>query len=385
MSTDSLDDRRPGDLLPVECFWRDHQVWLEGCGYMLRDRYKPGWIPSWRKGEEVDDTDWMNAFDGRPSARPVLDAVRIRDNTDVALKLLKKSTHVKEVDGEVVGEFVELEIGLFFSSDPLAKDPRNHCVPILEVIQVPDDDDSTIIVMPFLRPYSDPRFDTFGEAIDCFGQIFEGLKFMHDHNVAHRDCTHNNIMMDPATMFPDGYHPTKIKRKRDWSGKAKFYTRTQRPPKYYLTDFGISRKYTTRDPPPLERPIEGGGGNGLVPEFETGEPCDPFPTDVFYLGNMIRMRWLEGRKPSEKLLGFEFMRSLVNDMVAQDPAQRPTMDEVVVRFAAIRSSLSWWKLRSRIAKQSDFPLFRSFNHWFRRIGYILRRTPAIPCYRDSLP
>jgi hypothetical protein len=30
-----------------ETWWRDHQEWLEGHGYMLRPRYRPGWTPSW--------------------------------------------------------------------------------------------------------------------------------------------------------------------------------------------------------------------------------------------------------------------------------------------------------------------------------------------------
>ena len=35
-------------LMPHEVFWRDHQAWLQQCGYMLRPRYKPNWVPSWR-------------------------------------------------------------------------------------------------------------------------------------------------------------------------------------------------------------------------------------------------------------------------------------------------------------------------------------------------
>ena len=34
-------------LRPAEEFWRDHQKWLQDCGYMLRPRYLPGWQPSW--------------------------------------------------------------------------------------------------------------------------------------------------------------------------------------------------------------------------------------------------------------------------------------------------------------------------------------------------
>lgn len=32
-----------------EVFWRDHQQYLESKGYMLRPRYRPGWVPSWTK------------------------------------------------------------------------------------------------------------------------------------------------------------------------------------------------------------------------------------------------------------------------------------------------------------------------------------------------
>lgn len=35
-------------LLSTEIFWRDHQVWLADRGYMLRPRYMPGWVPSWK-------------------------------------------------------------------------------------------------------------------------------------------------------------------------------------------------------------------------------------------------------------------------------------------------------------------------------------------------
>lgn len=67
----------------------------------------------------------------------------------------------------------EAEIGTFLSSRALASDPHNHCNPIHEVLKVPDDDDRIILVMPLLRPYNDPPFETFGETVDFFSQIFE--------------------------------------------------------------------------------------------------------------------------------------------------------------------------------------------------------------------
>lgn len=37
----------PGGIEHWELFWCRHQPWLQTKGYMLRPRYRPGWIPSW--------------------------------------------------------------------------------------------------------------------------------------------------------------------------------------------------------------------------------------------------------------------------------------------------------------------------------------------------
>lgn len=67
----------------------------------------------------------------------------------------------------------EVEISRLFSEEPLASDPRNHCVSILDVLKVEDESDMVILVMPLLRRYDSPRFETVGEALDFFQQIFE--------------------------------------------------------------------------------------------------------------------------------------------------------------------------------------------------------------------
>jgi hypothetical protein len=99
-------------------------------------------------------------------------------------------------------------------------------------------------------------------------------------------------MMDATRLYPKGWHPQQIGRRRDWKGKAKHCERTFHPPKYYFIDFGISRQYDPFAGPPREEPIW--GGDKTVPEFHrSDDPCDPFPTDVYYLGNMIRRDFLE--------------------------------------------------------------------------------------------
>ena len=92
----------------------------------------------------------------------VLDATRIADGQFVYLKCVSKSVHPYEAD-----------IGLFFSSDEMISDPRNHSVPLYDILQVPDDEDKIILVMPFLRTFYDPPFDTVGEAVEFLQQVLE--------------------------------------------------------------------------------------------------------------------------------------------------------------------------------------------------------------------
>lgn len=77
------------------------------------------------------------------------------------LKLVNKTYHPHEID-----------IGRYFSSQPLAISP-NHCVPLYDVLPVPDEEDRVIIVMPLLQDYLRPPFHTIGEAVECFRQLFE--------------------------------------------------------------------------------------------------------------------------------------------------------------------------------------------------------------------
>jgi hypothetical protein len=128
---------------------------------------------------------------------------------------------------------------------------------------------------------------------------------MHENHVAHRlvhfysrfsfgsnvtyarDCTMENIMLDPSSMYPESFHPARLSRSRDFRHKAKAYTRTRRPSRYLLIDFGLSRYYDPVNGPPLDKPLR--GGDKSAPEHQDGKAlCNPFPTDVYYLGNLIR-------------------------------------------------------------------------------------------------
>ncbi|OBZ70643.1 hypothetical protein A0H81_09385 [Grifola frondosa] len=164
------------------------------------------------------------------------------------------------------------------------------------------------MAMPFLRRYNDPRFWTVGEVIEFFRQIFEGLQFMHEH--------HNRTL----------------------TGAAKQRSRAAAPTKYLYIDFGLSRRYSPEENNPLAVPIL--GGDRTVPEFQDDEltPRNPFHTDIYYIGNLIREDFLD------KYSNLEFMRPLVDVMVTKDAGARPKIDKVVVQFDEIQWGLKYWKL-----------------------------------------
>ncbi|KAH9033889.1 kinase-like domain-containing protein [Lactarius pseudohatsudake] len=359
---DPLDDRspgrQPGELDRREAWWAERQEALEAAGYMLRSRYHPGWIPSWRGTDKF----YLDVEDGQIiRMRLGMDATRISDGRPVVLKRLLAEE----------GPY-ELRINKLFSTEPLASDPRNHCVRLLDVIQLPGD--PPILVHPMLRRHYDPPFRTIGEFVTFFAQICEGVKFMHENHVAHRDCTSENIMLDPSGMYPKSFHPADPRKSKDFRQKVKGYSRTRRPTRYLLIDFGLSRHYDPAKGPPLDKPLR--GGDKSAPEHRDREtPRDPFPTDVYYLGNLVREDYME------RYHGLEFMQPLIADMVQEDPTKRPNMDEVVTRFPEIRNKLSTWKLRSRMARNTELrpvAAWRSVAHWFRTIGYVLANKAPIP-------
>lgn len=102
-----------------------------------------------------------------------------------------------------------------------------------------------------------------------------------------------NVMMDPKPVLPDLFHFAADYRTRDYRGYVHPYSRTARPVKYYWTDFGLARRYNPDDVNPLEVPIF--GGDKSVPEFKRDPhaPRDPFRTDVYYVGNLIKEDFLQ--------------------------------------------------------------------------------------------
>ncbi|PIL36661.1 hypothetical protein GSI_00350 [Ganoderma sinense ZZ0214-1] len=91
-----------------------------------------------------------------------MDATRVSDGK---LVLLKQSL--------IPTDSQELKIATHLSSPKMRKDPRNHCVPVLDVFPDKDDPNHSYIVMPFLRYIDDPPFESVQNMLDCGEQLLE--------------------------------------------------------------------------------------------------------------------------------------------------------------------------------------------------------------------
>ena len=93
--------------------------------------------------------------------RPTLmDATRLSDGKLVLLKYLSTDSQ-------------ELRIAIHLSSPEMRKDPRNHCVPVLDTFPDRDDPDHSYIVMPFLRYVDHPPFESVETMLECGEQLLE--------------------------------------------------------------------------------------------------------------------------------------------------------------------------------------------------------------------
>ncbi|KAH8998370.1 kinase-like domain-containing protein, partial [Lactarius hatsudake] len=321
-----------GTLVMTERWWRDRYNDIAEHGYRLHPRYDPRWEPSWFK----TGIDFYTTDDRQVTVmRREIGATHIRDGRQVVLK--------KVLPHEAPEE---LTINLLFSSPEHSGQRDNHCAPLLDVIKLSAHFGSQqLMVFSPLRPVNQPRFQTFGEFATFFTQICEGIRFIHQRNVAHRDCTAKNIMFD---LPPNGFHPVKIDRNRNFKGTATAYARTQRHRRYYFINFGLSRQYSSRDS--MDGPLR--GGDESAPEHRSGQHCNPFHTDIYYIGNLVRQEFMK------KCNGFGFMEDLIASMTQVNPIERPPIEDVLQEFSRIRASLSKRKLLTAIKSKSTPKVLR---------------------------
>lgn len=219
----------------------------------------------------------------------------------------------------------EAQISSYLSSDDIKNEPRNHAVPLLDVLQDVVKPDTVLLVFPLLRHITDPAIASVSEALDLVDQTLEVwacLRFTPYRYLQHafflllrvsffcmnmkwrtgkvlsvrdtrmilivffRDCAFGNIMMDGRALFQTPWHPQVpnfdlqnkthklVKSRTDVGGVP-----------YYFTDFGLSTKG--------ENQVTGLEGLEPAPELSDHVPYNPYKLDVYILGKMYHRKILD--------------------------------------------------------------------------------------------
>lgn len=96
--------------------------------------------------------------------------------------------------------------------------------------------------------------------------------------------------MDGDPLFPEGHHPVHLDYLEDGIHYAPSLSRQDHPVKYYFIDFGISSYF---DPGVTPLVIGDQGRDKDPPELNNHRPYNPFPLDIFILGNLYRKEFVE--------------------------------------------------------------------------------------------
>ncbi|KDQ18329.1 hypothetical protein BOTBODRAFT_28743 [Botryobasidium botryosum FD-172 SS1] len=322
----SNDPRTSGEL-----FWVNLHPFLLSHGYQLRPRYNPKWTPSWLQPEKKIKPylceDSLNILKWR-----LLDAIRLKDGSKVVLKCM----HVKSD---------ELRIALYLSSPQMQGLPGNRTVPVIDVIKLPDDADRVLLVMPYLRVFDKPRFHCQGEVVGAFRQFLQGLVFMHEHNVAHRDIGLLNLMMDESVVMLKASHFCRPWTHDGCHGILEWRNRcSSRLVDYYYIDFDLSTWY-----PGGQKGAVALGKFGqvkTVPELSDTIPYDPFKVDIYQLGYTL----------AEVVMMYpqlSFMLALCRHMMHCNPNDRPTASAALAEFEEIVSGIDPRSLGTPIYCEED--------------------------------
>ncbi|KAJ6526252.1 hypothetical protein DFH09DRAFT_1046202 [Mycena vulgaris] len=306
-----------------ERIWAHYQPFLEERGYMLRPRYRPGWVSeALTTGKDI-----YKCEDSISSEDEVLDATRISDGAQVVLKIVEmKST--------------EISISMYLTSEP---GTEKHTIPILELIPIWDEPEWAFMATPRMRMCTDPPFFIVAcDFADFVRQVLEGLVFMHSKNIAHRDICTANMVVD-ASRMPGGFHFISPCSSDDINflqyGNPEviphaMITRNEAGPMdYYYIDFGLSVQFPSFEARKL---VTGACGRlrKHIPEISATVPYDPFKADVRLVGEMLWREFLV------YYTGLDFIEPLLEKLCNDNPAQRPDAVRALAFFNCLVSNMS---------------------------------------------
>ncbi|KAH7344227.1 kinase-like domain-containing protein [Rhizoctonia solani] len=340
---------KPDQRSEAEERWVSFQPYLLSKGYRLRPRYQPDWVPMW-KDKNVKPSDCEDSIDRMPIR--VMDATRIEDGAQVIIKSV-----VPSEDDEGLEERVILE---YFSTPPLRNHPSNHVVRCLDSFPIPGIDSGSFIIMPLLSNYGEIPFYNIAEIHEMLQQLFEGLLYIHENHIAHRDIASANIMMDAHPLYDEPFHPFLQTHSLDTQRLVyPRYRRSEKKIRYYYIDFGYAKWFQD---PSASRLVIGMNAREPAPEQAYEDPYDPFIADLYQLGAVLRRDLIPvGLNFYTKFEFLTFLLPLAREMTRDNPAGRPTLLTARTSMNTAFLGIPGWKYR--------WPIVPKYAELGERWGY----------------
>ncbi|KIM65301.1 hypothetical protein SCLCIDRAFT_1212469 [Scleroderma citrinum Foug A] len=206
---------------------------------------------------------------------------------DSSAKLIVKAVHLLSR---------ERSIARYMSSSVLRRDPMNHCIPILGLLDVPSDG-LCFIIMEEWSPHLLSRLPTcLVEFLSAIQQCIEHIVFMHKYNIVHLDISVHNFVTD-------------------------YYGH------YACIDYELSRRLDIDDSHDVSP-----RGTEIPPELGHGQSSNLFAIDIWALAMLI-LRACD-------MTGFQVpgLIQLTRPMLNESPDKRPSALAVLREFHLIYSS-----------------------------------------------
>lgn len=195
------------------------------------------------------------------------------------MKIVVKAVHLRSREYDIVH---------FLSTFPQRSDPMNHCIPVLDMIPI-SEDDVGLIVMAEWQLMTDPPC-CLRLFLGALQQCVDHTVFMHRYHIAHLDISVRNILTDNQ-----GH--------------------------YAYIDYEMSRRFNC----PAPR-IQNKRATEITPESERGESSDPYKADVWALA-ILMLRACQS-------MGFHIpeLLQLTRPMLHDNPDERPSARMVQKAF-----------------------------------------------------
>ncbi|OAX44687.1 kinase-like protein [Rhizopogon vinicolor AM-OR11-026] len=192
----------------------------------------------------------------------------------------------------------ELDIVRYLSAPAQQRDPMNHCIPILDLIDMPQDDICFIVMEEWSRNMFPEAPFSLRYLLVALHHCIEHIAFMHRHHIAHLDISLHNFLTN-------------------YNGR------------YACIDYELSHRIDKASSPW----ILCSRGTEMPPEVERGRPSNPFMVDVWALGILIlRACKLAGIHVPE-------LMHLAKSMLNENPDKRPPAAAVLKEFQQVVATM----------------------------------------------